>query len=719
MPGTPGGLTPEQIEQLQSIGAITPDLAQSLVGTATAASTPAQPPLDPLGYSQMDQELAAEQAAAIPQVGTATTALPVPGAPPELMGPPAPAPVEMPPSDPLGLQPMGLTRTGGVITPSLTQAQAAQDVAPEKRFTPAGLPPGQESPVPPLPPKQTNVIPFGSTQATAAPTPNGIPGLGGRAELYDQGVELQQRATRASADITADLALKEQGILDELVARSRADANFRQHEQDYRDWMMTKTINETQRLSDEIKNSQIVSQKPGTQDILAAIIGGIGSALTGGPNVAVDIINRRIDRDIALQREALGRKKDALDMQNNIYGMYLKKFGQEDQAMDAARVAYLDTVNQQIRAAAAGFKAPQVVAAAEAAVGALEAEKQKTMIELGLKAAKGAKPPPIPSNTGDWRADIILDKVPKHLQKEAFDQLGTYKQNLDVIASTEQAFDKLRDIAAIDQMMPWSPDRARAQSERNGILIGLQAIWKGPLSDQDTKTAMSMIPGTTATREQVEEQRQVMLRHIRENLKPTPLVEVYGLSGKQFELRGATPTAPAGGQTPIIKRQESQVGPTDVTQNEKLFKAIVGNESGGREDVSDSPTGAVGIGQVLKSNIPDWTEEATGKRMTPEEYSKDIDAQKKTIRFKLNQYYQEGLKKMEGVPEPLRDQEAARYVAAKWYTGDGDNMNDKRAWNVKKLGNGRFKVVPGDDDAEIKQPSPYEYSHKALKTYMR
>jgi hypothetical protein len=106
---------------------------------------------------------------------------------------------------------------------------------------------------------------------------------------------------------------------------------------------------------------------------------------------------------------------------------------------------------------------------------------------------------------------------------------------------------------------------------------------------------------------------------------------------------------------------------------DKLFTAIVGQESGGDPSAVNKDSGAIGIGQVLPSNIPSWSKEALGHSITAEEFKNSPELQEKIVKFKLNQYFEEGLKKYNG-----NEDLAVRYAAAAWYSGGGDNLNSTR-----------------------------------------
>jgi hypothetical protein len=79
---------------------------------------------------------------------------------------------------------------------------------------------------------------------------------------------------------------------------------------------------------------------------LAIGLGQFGSALTGGPNAALEVVNEQIDRDIALQREALGRRADRVAGMRTAYGVMLDRFGDERTAEAATRAVMLGKAEQ-------------------------------------------------------------------------------------------------------------------------------------------------------------------------------------------------------------------------------------------------------------------------------------------------------------------------------------------------------------------------------------
>ena len=75
---------------------------------------------------------------------------------------------------------------------------------------------------------------------------------------------------------------------------------------------------------------------------------------------------------------------------------------------------------------------------------------------------------------------------------------------------------------------------------------------------------------------------------------------------------------------------------------DKYARAISANESGGRYNAigpeTKSGDRAYGKYQVMGNNIPSWTEETLGKRMSPEEFLRDPAAQEQTFRQKFGSY---------------------------------------------------------------------------------
>lgn len=111
---------------------------------------------------------------------------------------------------------------------------------------------------------------------------------------------------------------------------------------------------------------------------------------------------------------------------------------------------------------------------------------------------------------------------------------------------------------------------------------------------------------------------------------------------------------------------------------DRLFKAITAQESGGDSRIVNKDTGALGLAQVMPANVGPWTREAAragvlDREYTPAEFRERRDVQERVVRFKLAQYFNEGWSRYGQNAE-----NAVRYAAAKWYSGNGDLFLDER-----------------------------------------
>ncbi len=98
-----------------------------------------------------------------------------------------------------------------------------------------------------------------------------------------------------------------------------------------------------------------------------------------------------------------------------------------------------------------------------------------------------------------------------------------------------------------------------------------------------------------------------------------------------------------------------------------LMSSIISQESSGNPNLQHPISKAIGLGQVLPSNIPTWTQEAFGQELTVEQFKNSPDAQFYTIRYKLFDYYRRALAASSGDLYL-----AVRRVGAHWYSGQAD-----------------------------------------------
>jgi hypothetical protein len=271
-----------------------------------------------------------------------------------------PVTIEAPPSAPafeprLGAWPPGAPETepAPVLVAAHTPPVAPAAAAPA--HTPGGLVPGIIKPAPPAPAAPGVSLP-------GAPNVQGEI-AGGRAQ--------QAAGLQAQADAAAREGEEQARILAETEQR-RAAAQ-KDYDARLKD-LQGKGDALYQNIIDKKVDPRRLWNDAGTGKKVTAsigmILGGIGSALAGGPNYAVEIIDRAIQRDIEGQ-------KAEIDKNQNLLAHNLKQTDDLRLAHQLTRADLLDSSAAQLQRAAASFAGEKSQAAAAAAIGSLRAEAAK------------------------------------------------------------------------------------------------------------------------------------------------------------------------------------------------------------------------------------------------------------------------------------------------------------------------------------------------------
>jgi hypothetical protein len=115
-------------------------------------------------------------------------------------------------------------------------------------------------------------------------------------------------------------------------------------------------------------------------------------------------------------------------------------------------------------------------------------------------------------------------------------------------------------------------------------------------------------------------------------------------------------------QTPVAETQTSSspsyssaTGGSGNNFN-SFFGAIKSQESGGNYGVVNSGSGALGAYQIMPSNIPSWSQAATGHTVTAQQFLKNPALQDQIAQYQLKNYY---------------DKYGAAGAAVAWYAGPG------------------------------------------------
>lgn len=292
----------------------------------------------------------------------------------------------------------------------------------------------------------------------------------------------------------------------------------------------------SQRIQSEIQNvvkdyqdghidaNRMFSNMSGAGKVSTAIgllLGGIGSALQGGPNVALEFMNKQIDRDIEAQRMEMGKKQNMLSALN-------MQLGNEKDAAVMAKAIYSDLYASQIAQAAAKSKDPLAQARAMQAIGQIKAANAPAIQEMSMKQAvlQGQKS----GSVGAAQAIPIL--VPKDQQQAAYKQLEEIESRQTAGKEIRELVAEARKLQKIESRVGEPLDsRARIKALNFKIQPTLKKAM-GNLSESDNERAEGAFINFLDDDKTIDTKMNVLLDMVNQTVPNGPL-EAYGVKRPQ------------------------------------------------------------------------------------------------------------------------------------------------------------------------------------------
>ena len=192
------------------------------------------------------------------------------------------------------------------------------------------------------------------------------------------GVAMQEKAKLEKNALDEMASLQQRSALDiQSFSAGRAER--------YRQRQAVSDQMERDLLDAKVNPNQFFEQRDTGQKVLAGIgmlFSGIGAGLTGAPNLAMDVINRAIDRDIDAQKFNIGK-------QQNYLSYYVKKTGDELIATNYMKADLLDSVAAQIKAMELGMQATTVGPMAQIAYQHLRMQSAELRQRASLQEQQG------------------------------------------------------------------------------------------------------------------------------------------------------------------------------------------------------------------------------------------------------------------------------------------------------------------------------------------
>jgi hypothetical protein len=301
-------------------------------------------------------------------------------------------------------------------------ARQALSVAAQQELPP--VPPPSTPGVTEIPATPIATVPQEEMVVTAAPTPEprpvqtltspaatgagmvsrirGLPGqvqrgLAAPQKMSREAMASRQEAIEQQGELEESRALEFWGLSEERKARmseieeqqritikARADAEAAAR-------LDVRKAREAIRKHPEIRDRRTLGQRIGAA--IAVGLGQYAAGMVGGPNAALQIVNKAVDDDLAAQREELGKKKETAAYSINELDRLIRQHGSQEQGERLFRMeayAEFERRAKEISAEYTGKVAQQRAMELSAAVQGEQAKLETEHVRLATAAAETA-----------------------------------------------------------------------------------------------------------------------------------------------------------------------------------------------------------------------------------------------------------------------------------------------------------------------------------------
>lgn len=399
------------------------------------------------------------------------------------------------------------------------KARASAGLAPNP-VPPAPVGPGPNGTEPSL--KPTPQIPQGAPNMSQGPQDP----FGKEAgySTYMKGLGEEKAGLFNEAKAQGDLGKQEAQVQNQAITNQISrEADYQKHNQYLED--------ERQDFQRDIQSYHIDPQhylnSKGTLDRISTgiglILGGMGAGLTGGENQALAFLNKQIDRDIASQRDELGKRE-------NLLSANFKQFGNMRDATNMTRVMQNDIVSAKLNKAAAEAKDPIAKARALEAVGKLNKESaaivgQTAMFRTITAGARNGTVPP---------EMVIRGVVEPSQQKQYQDQLQDAKKMASIHDNLLKAYDEYaKENTVGNRLANPIQSKARLDAIVGATIPALSKETAGRYTESDAKSLGDIFKKIGADPKTVAANRQLLQRMMNEK-QQYPMLNSIGIDTNRF-----------------------------------------------------------------------------------------------------------------------------------------------------------------------------------------
>lgn len=322
-------------------------------------------------------------------------------------------------------------------------------------------------------------------------------------ENYEQANDKRAAVQMQVADDVAALRNAQQVGFE----RSEAEAQRREAK---RQQVGRENVAKMQQLTKDVNDASNIDPAKfwDNKGTLARVVGAIGVALggfvaarTGGPNLALEQIERAIDRDVDAQKARLAAARGKLDEQRGIYAAMRQQFGDERMADAAAKHAYLENAERQVQNLAANSASKDIQARSQELLAGLQEKKFARAVDLEKMAQGQVTERYAPAHTAGGPKPQMIDpsrivRMPDGSVRvmgtadEGKEERGKAGATANIQSNIDEALRIRKEASAIDLANPYSSVRKHLDSlQAETSQLVTVARGQGAMSRDDQEVA--------------------------------------------------------------------------------------------------------------------------------------------------------------------------------------------------------------------------------------
>lgn len=253
---------------------------------------------------------------------------------------------------------------------------------------------------------------------------------------------------------------------------------------------------------------------------IGLILGGIGAGMTGGPNIAQQMLMKNIDNDIEAQKTELGKKTSLLS-----YNM--QHFGNIKDAIAMTKAQMVAMTDAKIKQAAAAASDP--IAKARAMQASSELISKQNDILKGIATNQTLQQAAQSGAAKGNPVDIIKLKVPESQQGKYYEELQKAQNANNALTLAENAYDEMKRMSRMGALVPGSDAKTAWNAKKEEIAINL-AEALGEKAERLKKSIDEMLPERLFESDDEIDIKKKSMRNLLQRNMSFPLLDSIGVN---------------------------------------------------------------------------------------------------------------------------------------------------------------------------------------------